>query len=142
MPDTHPANIDIDAALAEARSCTRARNPKSRAQYEEACAALPGGNTRSAIYAEPFPLTMVKRRGRASVGCRRPRIRRFPQRIHRRAFGHSHPAIRKAIDAALDGGINFGAHGMAEAQVRRGDLRPVSRRSSWCASPIPAPRPI
>ena len=60
MPAAHPANIDIDAALKEAEEQYRARNPKSLALYEEACAALPGGNTRSAIYAEPFPLTMVK----------------------------------------------------------------------------------
>jgi len=45
---------------AEAQEQYRARNPKSLALHEEACAALPGGNTRSAIYAEPFPLMMVK----------------------------------------------------------------------------------
>ena len=56
---THPANIDVAAALAEAQELYRAQNPKSLAQYEEACAALPGGNTRSAIFVEPFPLTMV-----------------------------------------------------------------------------------
>ena len=49
MSTTHPANIDIAAALAEAQELYRARNPKSLAQYDEACAALPGGNTRSAI---------------------------------------------------------------------------------------------
>src|SRR5207302_471667 len=31
-------------------------------------------------------------------------------------FGHSHPAIRRAIDEALDGGWNLGAHGAAEAR--------------------------
>ena len=31
-------------------------------------------------------------------------------------FGHSHPAIRRALDEALDSGINFGAHGPAEAR--------------------------
>src|SRR5262249_16756059 len=31
-------------------------------------------------------------------------------------FGHSHPAIRSAIDRALDGGWNLGAHGAAEAK--------------------------
>src|SRR5436309_12995763 len=63
MSPTHPANINIAAALAEAQEEYRARNPKSLAQYEEACAALPGGNTRSAIFVEPFPLTMVRGEG-------------------------------------------------------------------------------
>ena len=60
MSTSHPANIDLAAALAEAQEQYRARNPGSLAIHEEACAALPGGNTRSAIYAEPFPLTMVR----------------------------------------------------------------------------------
>jgi len=41
IPGNIPANIDIAAALAEAEELCRARNPTSRAQYEEACAALP-----------------------------------------------------------------------------------------------------
>ncbi len=31
-------------------------------------------------------------------------------------YGHSHPAIRRALDAALDGGWNMGAQGPAEAR--------------------------
>ena len=34
-------------------------------------------------------------------------------------FGHSHPAIRRALDAALDGGWNMGAHGPAEARFAK-----------------------
>src|SRR5256714_14778108 len=63
MSTNHPANIDIAAALAEAQELYRARNPKSFAQYQEACAAMPGGNTRHSIYIDPFPLTMPKREG-------------------------------------------------------------------------------
>ena len=60
MSTTHPANINVAAALAEAQEQYRARHPKSLALHEEACAALPGGNTRHSIYADPFPLTMVR----------------------------------------------------------------------------------
>ena len=62
MSPSHPANIDLAAALAEAQEQYRARNPRSLALHEEACTALPGGNTRSAIYAE-LPLTMVRGKG-------------------------------------------------------------------------------
>jgi glutamate-1-semialdehyde 2,1-aminomutase len=34
-------------------------------------------------------------------------------------FGHSHPAIRRALDAALDGGWNMGAHGPTEARFAK-----------------------
>src|SRR5580704_5959573 len=110
------ANIDIDAALAEAEELYAARNPKSRAQCEAACAALPGGNTRSAIYAEPFPLTMVKGEGAHLWDADGHEYADFLSEFTAGLYGHSHPVIRKAIDAALDGGINFGAHGMAEAK--------------------------
>ena len=116
MPAAHPANIDIDAALKEAEEQYRARNPKSAALYEAACAALPGGNTRSAIYAEPFPLTMVKGEGAHLWDADGHEYADFLSEFTAGLYGHSHPAIRKAIDAALDGGINFGAHGVAEAR--------------------------
>jgi glutamate-1-semialdehyde 2,1-aminomutase len=110
------SNIDIDAALAEAQELYGARNPNSARQYEVACAALPGGNTRSAIYAEPFPLTMVKGEGAHLWDADGHEYADFLSEFTAGLYGHSHPAIRKAIDAALDGGINFGAHGMAEAK--------------------------
>src|SRR5256714_7945364 len=111
-----PANIDIEAALAEAQEQYRAANPKSLAQYEAACAALPGGNTRSAIFVEPFPLTMVRGEGSRLWDLDGHQYVDFLSEFTAGIFGHSHPAIRRAIDQALDGGVNFGAHGAAEAR--------------------------
>jgi glutamate-1-semialdehyde 2,1-aminomutase len=116
MSTTRPANIDIDAALAEAEELYAARNPESAALYEKACAALPGGNTRSAIYAEPFPVTMIKGEGAHLWDADGHEYADFLSEFTAGLYGHSHPAIRKAIDAALDGGINFGAHGDAEGK--------------------------
>jgi glutamate-1-semialdehyde 2,1-aminomutase len=113
---THPANIDIAAALAEAQEEYRARNPKSLRQYEEACAALPGGNTRSAIYVEPFPLTMARGEGAHLWDLDGHEYVDFLSEFTAGVFGHSHPAIRRAIDRALDSGWNLGAQGAAEAR--------------------------
>src|SRR5215468_643244 len=113
---THPANIDIAAALAEATELYRSRNPKSRAQYEAACAYLPGGNTRSAIFVDPFPVTMSRGEGSHLWDLDGHEYVDFLSEFTAGIFGHSHPAIRKAIDAALDSGVNFGAHGAAEAR--------------------------
>src|SRR6516164_6708391 len=112
----HPGNIDIDAALKEAEEQYRARNPESLVLYDKACAALPGGNTRSAIYAEPFPLTMVKGEGAHLWDADGHEYADFLSEFTAGLYGHSHPAIRKAIDAALDGGLNFGAHNALEAR--------------------------
>jgi glutamate-1-semialdehyde 2,1-aminomutase len=113
---TQARNIDIDAALTEAQEQYRAYNPKSLAQYEEACAALPGGNTRSAIYVDPFPLTMARGDRAHLWDLDGHEYVDFLSEFTAGVFGHSHPAIRSAIDRALDGGWNLGAHGAAEAK--------------------------
>src|SRR5205823_7644933 len=109
-------NIDVAAALSEAQELYRARNPKSLAQYEEACAALPGGNTRSAIFVEPFPLAMAKGEGSHLWDLDGHEYVDFLSEFTAGIFGHSHPAIRQAVEAALDQGLNFGAHNATEAR--------------------------
>jgi glutamate-1-semialdehyde 2,1-aminomutase len=116
MTTTHPANIDIGAALAEAEELYQARNPKSVAQHREACAAMPGGNTRSAIHVDPFPLTMARGEGARLWDIDGHEYIDFLSEFTAGIYGHSHPAIRKAIKAALDGGLNFGAHNAIEAR--------------------------
>jgi glutamate-1-semialdehyde 2,1-aminomutase len=113
---THRANIDLEAALAEAEELYRARNPKSLAQHHAACAAMPGGNTRSAIHVDPFPLTMVRGEGARLWDLDGHEFVDFLSEFTAGIYGHSHPAIRRAITAALDGGLNFGAHNAAEAR--------------------------
>ena len=59
------ANINLDAALAEARERFIAANPASLAAHVEATAVMPGGNTRSVLFHTPFPLAMAR-----GDGCR------------------------------------------------------------------------
>src|SRR5208282_487174 len=114
MTPTHPVNIDIGAALAEAEEHYQARNPKSLAQHREACAVMPGGNTRSAIHVDPFPLTMVRGEGARLWDLDAHEYVDYLSEFTAGIFGHSHPAIRRAIEAALEGGLNFGAHNATE----------------------------
>jgi len=111
-----PTNIDIGAALAEAEELYRAHNPKSLAQHREACAAMPGGNTRSAIYVDPFPLTIARGEGARLWDIDGHEYVDFLSEFTAGIYGHSHPAIRRAIEGALEGGLNFGAHNAAEAR--------------------------
>jgi glutamate-1-semialdehyde 2,1-aminomutase len=116
MTRTRPTNIDLQAALAEAEELYRARNPKSLAQHHAACEAMPGGNTRSAIHVDPFPLTMVRGEGARLWDLDGHEYVDFLSEFTAGIFGHSNPAIRHAIDQALDGGLNFGAHNATEAR--------------------------
>jgi len=116
MTTSRPANIDISAALAEAEELYRACNPKSFDQHRVACAAMPGGNTRSAIHIDPFPLTMVRGEGARLWDLDGHEYVDFLSEFTAGIYGHSHPAIHRAISTALEGGLNFGAHNTTEAR--------------------------
>src|SRR5216683_672433 len=116
MPLPHPTNIDINAALTEAEELYRRKNPKSLAQHRAACEAMPGGNTRSAIHVDPFPLTMARGEGARLWDLDGHEYVDFLSEFTAGIYGHSHPAIRQAITAALEGGLNFGAHNVTEAR--------------------------
>ncbi len=116
MAVAHPANIDLAAALGEAEEQYRARNPKSLEQHRAACAAMPGGNTRASIHVDPFPLTMAKGEAARLWDLDGHEYADFLSEFTAGIYGHSHPAIRKAIEAALAGGLNFGAHTEIEAR--------------------------
>jgi glutamate-1-semialdehyde 2,1-aminomutase len=113
----HPANADIESALAEARTDFIRRNPKSQKLHEEACASLPGGNTRTVLFYGPFPVTMVKAEGANLWDADGRKYVDFLNEYTAGIYGHSHPVIRKAIDQALDEGINRGAHNQLEGRL-------------------------
>jgi glutamate-1-semialdehyde 2,1-aminomutase len=110
------ANLDLAAALAAAEERYRDANPKSLQQHRVACAAMPGGNTRASIHVDPFPLTMARGEGARLWDLDGHEYADFLSEFTAGLYGHSHPIIRRAIAAALDGGVNFGAQGAAEAR--------------------------
>jgi glutamate-1-semialdehyde 2,1-aminomutase len=116
MTRNRAANIDLAAALADAEHQYQAANPKSLAQHRAACAAMPGGNTRASIHADPFPLTMARGKGARLWDLDDHEYSDFLSEFTAGIYGHSHPAIRRAIEAALDVGLNFGAQNEAEAR--------------------------
>ncbi len=116
MTQTYAANIDLAAALVEAEEHYQAANPKSLAQHRAACAAMPGGNTRASIHVDPFPLTMARGEGARLWDVDWHEYSDFLSEFTAGIYGHSHPAIRRAIEDALAGGLNFGAQNAAEAR--------------------------
>jgi glutamate-1-semialdehyde 2,1-aminomutase len=107
----------MDVALEKARARYVAANPRSRAAHEAAAASMPGGNTRTTLFYSPFPLAMA-----AADGCRLTDLDGHTYvdllgDYTAGLYGHNHPVIRRAVDAALDNGWNFGAHGTDEARL-------------------------
>lgn len=108
---------EVDGLLAAARDRYVAGNPASRAAHEAAVRVLPGGTTRSTVFHPPFPLTMCRGTGARLTDldghCYLDLLGEYTAGI----YGHDHPVIRRALDATLDGGWNFGAQGAGEQRL-------------------------
>ena len=110
-------NRTLDDALLEARESYAARRPRSKAQHEAARAVMPGGNTRTVLFYGPFPICAAKGEGAWLTDIDGHRYLNLLGEYTAGIYGHSHPVIRAAIDAALDNGINYGAHNRMEAEL-------------------------
>lgn len=119
QPETRCAAATTKQALAEAAGAFAARNPLSARQYERAVEVMPGGNTRSVLFYEPFPLAMAKGEGCRLWDADGHEYLDFIAEFSAGIYGHSHPRIRKAIDAALDGGLNLSGHNLLESRLAK-----------------------
>lgn len=115
----HLPNRSLDGDLAEARARYTSGRPLSQAAHLQATEVMPGGNTRTVLYHGPFPLRVAKGEGASIVDLDGKHYVNFLGEYTAGIFGHSHPVIRAAIDAALDGGVNLGAHNTFEAELAR-----------------------
>jgi len=110
-------NDPVGQELAGAAEAYAARNPKSAALYASAQRVMPGGNTRSALHFDPFPLyvarshdaTIVDADGHAYVDA----LGEFTAGL----YGHSHPVVVNAVREALDQGFSNGAPGAQEVRL-------------------------
>jgi glutamate-1-semialdehyde 2,1-aminomutase len=78
---------------------------------------MPGGNTRTVLYNDPFPLRIVSGDGAFVVDADGHRYLNLLGEYTAGLFGHTHPVIRRAIDAALDRGINLSGHNPDEIRL-------------------------
>lgn len=99
----------LESAIADARSRYVSLNPLSGAADRKAERYLPGGNTRSVLHFDPFPLTMVKGDGAAVWDLDGHRYIDFVGEYSAGLFGHSNEIIKAATREALDRGIVMGA---------------------------------
>ena len=117
MPVPDSDRPRLDAALANARARYVADNPASEEAHHQARRFMPGGNTRTILYHDPFPLRVVSGHGARITDADGHEYLNLLGEYTAGLFGHSHPVIRAAIDSALDGGINLSAHNSHEIRL-------------------------
>ena len=107
---THAQTEAIAEALAAAKAQYVAANPLSQAQHRKAAKVLPGGNTRSVLFGEPFPLTLTSGRGATVTSLDGRDYTDFLGEYTAGLYGHSDPVLRNAVIGALDSGWVMGGH--------------------------------
>lgn len=108
-----------DAALRAATDRYAARNPASLQRWQAAEKAMPGGNTRTVLYYEPFPLCMVRGEGCSLFDADGHRYVDLLGEYTAGIYGHSNPIIQRAVVRALENGISLSAHNHLELGLAR-----------------------
>lgn len=117
----------LDEALLQSAAEFAAKRPKTKALHERAKAVMPGGNTRTVLFSWPFPIRVERTEGSELYDVDGHVYTDFVGEYSAGIYGHSHPRIAKAVNEALAGGINMGAHhsrevAFAEAVAQRFNL--------------------
>ena len=96
------------------------RNPRSAARHERATKSMPGGNTRSILHFEPFPLAFERGEDAYLWSLDGDRYVDFLGEFTAGLYGHSQQVILDALRDALDRGLNFGS--VNDLEPRLGEL--------------------
>ena len=110
---------DLDQALNQAIEQYRRSHPASERLHQQALGVLPGGNTRSVLFFDPFPPYMVRGEGCHLWDADGHRYLDALGEFTAGLYGHSDPAIRAAISEALHSGLNLSSHTEREGLLAR-----------------------
>jgi len=131
----------LNQAIEDARGRYLSANPLSMAADKSAERYLPGGNTRTVLHYEPFPLTMVAGEGAELVDLDGHRYVDYVGEYSAGLFGHSDERIKAAVREAMEGGISMGAPTTYERKLAELLCACDFPESIRFGSVIPAPKP-
>ena len=94
-----------------------ARTPRSRALYERATAALPGGSTRTTVYSAPYPPYAASGAGLVMTDVDGNTYRDFLGNYTSLILGHAHPAVVAAVESQVRRGSAFAAPTETEVEL-------------------------
>ncbi|MGG6896186.1 aminotransferase class III-fold pyridoxal phosphate-dependent enzyme [Rhizobium sp. BR 315] len=133
---SHKHNSALLEAVEDANAAFARRNPKSETLFQAAQASMPGGNTRSALHFDPFPLYVAE-----SFGAR---IRDADDHIYLDAlgeftaglYGHSDDRIQNSVIETAKRGVSNGAPGEVEIKLANAicDRFPAIESVRFCNS--------
>ncbi|KAL2671590.1 hypothetical protein Neosp_014180 [[Neocosmospora] mangrovei] len=95
------------------------RNKASQDRFSRALEHMPGGNTRSVLHYDPFPMALVSGRDCFVTSADGVEYVDFVSEFSAAFFGHSNPTIMEAIKQSMSQGMNLGGPGEAEIELAR-----------------------
>ena len=108
---------DSKEALEEAHSNYTAFNPASLRAHRLACQHQPGGNTRTVLHANPFPLTFTSGNGCTLTSLDGHTYVDFLGEYTAGIYGHNNATIHTAITEALHRGWSLGGNNSYEKEL-------------------------
>ncbi len=113
------SNSTLESSLLDARNRFIARYPKSAELHAQARKVMPGGNTRSVLYYQPFPIAMDKGEGSTLWDIDGHEFVNLCGEYTAGLFGHSEPRIHTALREAMTRGLSLAAVGRAESELAK-----------------------
>lgn len=106
----------VENALRSARQEYSTRNQRSLKAHQDAHSHLPGGNTRTVLHVDPFPLTWASAKSGTLTSLDGDTYIDLLGEFSAGIFGHSEPRIAEAVQIALSKGWNYGGNSQTEKQ--------------------------
>lgn len=112
------------------------KHPESRACHERAQAWMPGGNTRSVLHFDPFPLVIASGRADMLTDVDGYEYIDCAGEFSAGLYGHSDPVIVAAVHEVLDNGLVLSGPNTAESELAKLLCRrfPSLERLRFCNS--------
>jgi len=98
----------------------RAKTPRSRQLFEEALRVMPGGNSRTTTFFDPYPFYITRGEGARIWDADGVERLDFNGNYTSLILGHANPPVVKAIQDAAASGMSF--PGPTEHEIRLADL--------------------
>ncbi|SCO87619.1 uncharacterized protein FRV6_11746 [Fusarium oxysporum] len=131
----------VENALRVAHDEYSTRNPRSLKAHRDAHSHLPGGNTRSVLHVEPFPLTWASARSGTLTSVDGDTYLDLLGEFSAGIFSHFEPKIAQAVQVAMSKGWNYGGNSQTEKEfAQKVCERFTPSVSSSFDSPTLAPR--
>jgi glutamate-1-semialdehyde 2,1-aminomutase len=108
--------MSVDKEVAE----YSAKTSRSRALHEEALAVMPGGNSRTTTFFDPYPFYIQRGQGAHVWDADGTDRIDFNGNYTSLILGHAHPDVVKAVQQAAEHGLSF--PGPTEHEIRLAEL--------------------